>query len=219
MSGQSTEDLGITEVATLADVTPRTVRYYVAEGLLPPPTGSGQQRVYTREHVARLKAIRFLKDAFLPLSEIRQRLQKMTPDDVERLVQEGPPPTPSSALEYLAAVMPDALPARLRERPEPPPAPSPARPATPRQSPPETTWPGLRVHRMHQSPLDVSKSSHAASTPTETEWRRIVLAPGIELQYQPSDDRAREVLIAQIAQAAIQVLSERPPTANAGGVS
>src|SRR5438552_7439052 len=93
--------LGIAELAQLADVTPRTVRYYVAEGLLPPPGGAGQQRLYTSEHVLRLRAIKAMKASFLPLAEIRRRLAELAPTELERLVESVAPTPASSALDYL----------------------------------------------------------------------------------------------------------------------
>ena len=66
--------IGIAELAQRAGVTPRTIRYYVAEGLLPPPGGRGQRRAYGPEHLERLETIRQLKAAYLPLHEIRRRL-------------------------------------------------------------------------------------------------------------------------------------------------
>jgi DNA-binding transcriptional MerR regulator len=100
--------LGIAELAEQAGVTPRTIRYYVAEGLLPPPAGSGQQRAYGRQHLLRLKAIRRLKDAYLPLEEIRRRLAGLAPVDLEQLATTPAVPPPTSALDYLAAVLPAA---------------------------------------------------------------------------------------------------------------
>src|SRR5882672_2759069 len=72
-------ELTIAELAERAGVTPRTIRYYVAEGLLPPPGGSGQRRVYGQEHLARLEAIRNLKASYLPLHEIRRKLVSAYP--------------------------------------------------------------------------------------------------------------------------------------------
>lgn len=215
MTDEEMPGLGITELAALADVTPRTVRYYVAEGLLPPPHGSGQQRVYTAEHVARLKAIRYLKDAFLPLSEIRQRLEKMTPDDIARLIEEGPPPAPSSALDYLAAVMPEALPRRLRELQSttvPPPAtpaaaPRPDQPEDSRSVQPSPTLFSQIARRISPKAAEAS----VAKPESDTTWRRIVLAPDVELHYQPQGDRGREGTIERIIQFAAKVLNELPP--------
>jgi DNA-binding transcriptional MerR regulator len=64
----------IDELAALAGVTRRTVRYYVTRGLLPSPTGLGRGRHYTAEHLARLVEIRERQEAGEPLSEIEARL-------------------------------------------------------------------------------------------------------------------------------------------------
>ncbi len=107
-TGQA-ERLGIAELAEQAGVTPRTVRYYVAEGLLPSPGGSGQQRTYSREHLLRLRAIKRLKDAYLPLEEIRRRLEGLSLDEMQALVEppgESAVPPPTSALDYLSRFLP-----------------------------------------------------------------------------------------------------------------
>jgi DNA-binding transcriptional MerR regulator len=70
------------ELTSLADVTTRTVRYYIAEGLLPPPATIGRNASYTQEHLDRLHLIARLKDEYLPLKEIRARLQTMTPEQI-----------------------------------------------------------------------------------------------------------------------------------------
>src|SRR5688572_3160786 len=67
----------IGELADRAGTTVRTIRYYVAEGLLPAPAGSGPRSEYTDDHLARLGAIRALKARYLPLAEIRRRLAAM----------------------------------------------------------------------------------------------------------------------------------------------
>jgi len=95
----------IGEVAEQAGVTPRTVRYYVVEGLLPVPGGAGQQRTYTAEHLRRLRAIKRLKEAYLPLDEIRRRLAVLPPEEVERLADAPAAREAESALDYLATVL------------------------------------------------------------------------------------------------------------------
>lgn len=80
MSDERNHSLGIAELAQRAGVTPRTIRYYVAEGLLPPPGGRGQRRAYNQRHLDRLTAIRELKAAYLPLHEIRRRLDDAKPE-------------------------------------------------------------------------------------------------------------------------------------------
>ena len=70
------------ELSKLADVTPRTVRYYIAEDLLPPPIVGGRNATYSQEHLDRLLAIGGLKAMYLPLREIRHRLNTLTPEQV-----------------------------------------------------------------------------------------------------------------------------------------
>lgn len=84
------------ELADAADVSTRTIRYYISEGLLPPPEGAGHASRYTDVHLTRLRQIAALKAQYLPLREIRNRI--------------GDPPLPaldetrsprSSARDYL----------------------------------------------------------------------------------------------------------------------
>jgi DNA-binding transcriptional MerR regulator len=62
------------ELTRAANVSVRTVRYYIAEGLLPPPVSAGARSFYGEAHLDRLRLIGLLKDSFLPLKEIRRRL-------------------------------------------------------------------------------------------------------------------------------------------------
>src|SRR3990172_9611564 len=68
---------GLADLARLADVTPRTIRYYVAQGLLPSPEAAGPATRYTEGHLLRLRLIRRLQRDHLPLAEIRARLEQM----------------------------------------------------------------------------------------------------------------------------------------------
>lgn len=70
----SDEQFSLRELAALAEVTPRTVRYYTAEGLLPPPDTRGRYARYSGEHLRRLQQIAQLKADYLPLQVIRERL-------------------------------------------------------------------------------------------------------------------------------------------------
>ena len=191
------EALRIGQLAERAGVTPRTVRYYVAEGLLPPPSGAGQQRVYTQEHLLRLRAIRRLKEAFLPLGEIRQRLAGLSLPELQRLA-EAPPSPPSGALEYLAALLP-------------PPPPRPQAPAALREPP------RMLAERGHSGPVLAHFRAPPGplqppdSTPPGTVWHRVALAPGVELHYQPSGDWQRDAAIARLIRDATRLLATLPP--------
>src|SRR6476620_713126 len=79
----------IADLARLADVTPRTVRYYVAQGLLPSPEAAGSATRYGEGHLARLRLIRRLQRDHLPLAEIRSRLERMGDDEVDAALAVG----------------------------------------------------------------------------------------------------------------------------------
>lgn len=71
-----------------ASVTIRTVRYYIAEGLLPPPHGQGPGARYGAEHLQRLQIIAGLKARFLPLREIRRVLDSLDSEGIAELASE-----------------------------------------------------------------------------------------------------------------------------------
>jgi DNA-binding transcriptional MerR regulator len=79
--------LSLAELTEAAGVSVRTVRYYIAEGLLPPPHGSGPASFYVPAHLERLQLIGRLKDAYLPLKEIRRRLDGVEDPELPDLLQ------------------------------------------------------------------------------------------------------------------------------------
>ena len=101
------ERYSLTELADLAGVTPRTVRYYLAQGLLPAvgPTGPGSK--YDAGHLARLRLIRRLQAEHLPLAEIRRRLETLDDGGDPRARRRGASRRrrPDTALEYLRTVL------------------------------------------------------------------------------------------------------------------
>ncbi|GAB3265057.1 hypothetical protein GCM10027456_48230 [Kineosporia babensis] len=60
----------IEELATAAGMTPRNVRAYRTKGLLAPPNRVGRTSRYQESHLRRLRDIRQLRDAGLPLKMI-----------------------------------------------------------------------------------------------------------------------------------------------------
>ncbi|MFM9105650.1 MAG: helix-turn-helix domain-containing protein [Chloroflexota bacterium] len=105
----------LAELTEAARVSLRTVRYYIAEGLLPPPKGSGPASFYTPAHLERLKLIGRLKDAYLPLREIRRRLAGVEDRELAGLLAMSDPELfdpatweqvgqPRSVTSYLAQV-------------------------------------------------------------------------------------------------------------------
>jgi DNA-binding transcriptional MerR regulator len=72
----------LNELTEAAGVSARTVRYYIGEGLLPPPIAAGPRSYYTEDHLDRLKLIDQMKQAYLPLREIRRRLNQFSGDQL-----------------------------------------------------------------------------------------------------------------------------------------
>ena len=62
----------IGDLATLAGVSRRTVRYYVQEGLIPQPLGVGRGNHYGPEHLDQILRVKALQDAGQTLDEIRR---------------------------------------------------------------------------------------------------------------------------------------------------
>lgn len=77
------EEYLIHELAERAGVTVRTIRYYSDEGLLPQPVVRGKYAYYTPDHLRRLELIRQMKDAYLPLREIRQMVNSMSGEELQ----------------------------------------------------------------------------------------------------------------------------------------
>jgi DNA-binding transcriptional MerR regulator len=100
-------ELGIKDLCAKADVTPRTVHYYIQQGLLPPPDGAGRGARYTEAHLGRLRLIRRLQKEHLPLNEIRRQLAALSDIQVGQALATGTPASArarSSALDYIHAV-------------------------------------------------------------------------------------------------------------------
>lgn len=71
---EQAEEFDLKELCEAAHVTERTVRYYIAEGLLPPPVGVRSQSRYTAAHLERLQLIQQLKEQDFSLRQIKQLL-------------------------------------------------------------------------------------------------------------------------------------------------
>lgn len=163
----------IGELAKAAAVTPRTIRFYTAEGLLPPPVVRGKFGFYTHEHLLRLRAIAALKEAFLPLSAIRAQLAALAPEELAALAAEDRSGRPSTASEYVRELM-----ARRGLRGEVGFSVPPAAPADAAGSP--RPQPQVRPR--------------STAVPRSETWERVVLADGLELLARlPLSPAAREL--------------------------
>jgi DNA-binding transcriptional MerR regulator len=214
----------IGELAELAGVTPRTIRYYTAEGLLPRPEPRGQYALYGQEHLLRLQLIARLKAAYLPLGEIKARIEYLDAEQIRALLDEYGDSVvpPTSAADYLAQVRarqqaPQSAP-HLAERAEsyaaaekpvlslrPPAAPAPSAPAhaapaygfaAPIAAPAAAS---TRTEEAAAAPQQAgllrkllpprraradAAASNEESPQEDQRWRRVELAPGVELHIR-----------------------------------
>ncbi|MFI7586280.1 MerR family transcriptional regulator [Spongisporangium articulatum] len=86
------DSYSIDELARAAGMTTRNVRAYRTKGLLPPPVRSGRASQYRTAHLDRLRDIRELRDAGLPLKmivEAARRGEDLGPGGPLRLLAAG----------------------------------------------------------------------------------------------------------------------------------
>ena len=94
------------ELCSEGHVTPRTVRYYIQQGLLPAPDPQGPATRYGQGHLDRLRLIRHLQAEHQPLAVIRKRLEELRDEDVRRLAAvPAPAKGPPSAVDYVRSVL------------------------------------------------------------------------------------------------------------------
>ncbi len=147
------------ELAKAAGTSPRTVRYYVQRGLLPAPSFRGKDSAYSPEHLVRLRAIRRLQDAYLPLEAILAELEGKDLRALEAIANGSrPAEAPARA----------GTPARI-----PPP------PVDPGTASPGRVWrrielaPGLEVHVADDaSPLALALAERVLETSSTAERRK-----------------------------------------------
>ena len=217
----------LTELAGLAGVTPRTVRYYTAQGLLPAVATSGPGAKYGDAQLARLRVIRRLQRDHLPLAAIRQQLEGF--DDAAILtLSESPPATPpDSALDYIRRVMQDAAPrpsaasvpmpapavATPADRAVPAsPAPASPAPASPAPASPAPASPAPASPALASRPLAIEPAPEPASAlPLQrAQWERVTIAPDIELHVRRPLPRTLAKRVDRLIAIARDLLEEDP---------
>jgi len=90
MNTTSTSSHSIDELASLAELPRRTVRYYIQQGLVSAPIGEKRAAYYTDSHLQQLLTIRKWQQAGLSLDRIREILASGNLDEL-------PPPRPRGA--------------------------------------------------------------------------------------------------------------------------
>jgi DNA-binding transcriptional MerR regulator len=108
------DQLLISELAGRAGVSVRTIRFYISEGLLPAPQAHGRYSVYDEEYLTRIELIKLLKNAYLPLKEIKRMVESLSKEEIEsmlhKLSEPGEASTPAPTLAPAPAQAPQASP-------------------------------------------------------------------------------------------------------------
>jgi DNA-binding transcriptional MerR regulator len=216
----------ISDLARLADVTPRTIRYYVAQGLLPAPGQSGPGARYPESALGRLRLIRELQRNHLPLAEIRTRLSALSDAEVAALVAAPQPKPSASALEYVRGLLDGSS----RQSAPPPPVPPAEYSATSRLPVP----PARAAGRASLAPLaslrqaadaalgalnpapsapraEVLGLAEPSVVPTRSQWDRIALTPDVELHIRRPLSRLDSRRVERFISIAHDVLKEDRP--------
>lgn len=74
----------IKELSERTGIEPRTIRWYISEGLLRGPEALGRAAYYTEHHRKRLEVIKTLRDTYgMPLAQIRKYVLMAGDEDIE----------------------------------------------------------------------------------------------------------------------------------------
>ncbi len=174
--------LSIEELAERTQTPVRTVRYYIAEKMLPGPGSRGKGAAYTEEHLLRLRLIRRLTERRAPLAEIRAVMARVTGAEVRALLAEED--ARAQTLERATqAVSPKAYIAALLDQ---------ARaPQSPKKPPPDAS-------PLRMAPPDTAAPASPSVTTPMSAWRRVELAPGVELHIQAEAEQRYRALIERV---------------------
>ena len=183
--------LTIEELAERTQTPVRTVRYYIAERMLPGPGSRGKGATYTQEHLLRLRLIRRLAERHAPLAEIREVMARVTGDEVRALLAEEDRRAHElehatqavSPRAYISALLDQARAPRLAQKP------ATAQPQQP---------PRLPEVQALMAPPPEPTASASASAAQASAWRRVELAPGVELHIRADAERRYRTLIKRL---------------------
>ncbi len=189
----------IGDLARLSGVGVRTIRYYLAQGLLPPSGEAGPGAHYGPDHLNRLLLTKRLQRQHLPLAEIRRRLDELSDLEVEAaLATSDAAEEPSTALEYVRSVL--APPQETRREVF----------ALRRESAPELGGSLARVAR--SAPSSGLPDANGPQPPlTRSQWERLSLGPNLELHIRRPLSRVEQKRVERLITIARQVLKEDTP--------
>ena len=177
------------ELSAQADVTPRTIRYYIQQGLLRGPGAPGPGAKYDDGHLLRLRLIRRLQREHLPLSEIRRRLDRLADADVARALEE--PSIRSPVADYVHQV--------LHEKHRPRAASAPIDP--------DRAFMVAALSATTRGP----EQAAAPPGPDRSQWDRVALSPDLELHIRRPLSRVHNKIVDKLLDYARRLLEEDTP--------
>jgi DNA-binding transcriptional MerR regulator len=179
-----TDPLDINTLSRETGVPVRTIRYYLAKGLLP-SAGRGPSASYGPGHRDRLRLIRRLQDAHQPLGVIGDKLRVLDDAGVAAALAEpgasGVASGPATAYDYVRQVLGQS------SRHSEPPA------DVARPEPTATSAPPPTAQQSHRST-----------------WERIALHPDIELHVRRPLARADQRRLDALLEQAERLFSAKP---------
>lgn len=208
------------QLSHLSGVTPRTVHFYIQQGLLRAAGSPGPGAKYDEGHLARLRLIRRLQREHLPLAEIRKRFEAMDDEAIRTAVtelREDPLPDPASALDYVRRLLVrDRTGAATRIYRL---APSAVMPAA-RQATPAAALESRRASSLEGfasraevgqvQPLEPVQAPRP-SVAERSQWERYLLAPDIELHVRRPLSRDQNRRVERLLALAHTILDEELP--------
>ncbi len=179
------ESYDLAELSGRADVSQRTVRYYIQQGLVPSPETRGPGAHYGPEHLDRLRLIRRLQKEHLPLAEIRRRLEELGPREIRELAARPPARKVGDARDYIREVLSEG-PARL----------------------------SARMMREESRPLAALSAQSQfydpprLKAPARSQWDRMALGPDVELHVRRPLARGQIKQVERLLEAARHIFEE-----------
>ncbi len=174
---ENTFHLSIEELAERVNTPVRTVRYYITEGLLPGPVGRGKATVYSEEHLLRLGLIRILADQHRPLAEIHQLVNRLSLAEIRALLAEEEQRVKALTRESQQASPQEYVATLLKN---------------------------AQTNRLPAAPRIHERTASYGNAPAQVAeaWKRIELAPGVELHVKEGAEEQERSLVERLCKAA-----------------
>jgi DNA-binding transcriptional MerR regulator len=212
----------ISELSALSGLPVRTIRYYLAQGLIPAAGKEGPATRYPEATLARLRLVSRLRDAHLPLAEIRKQLLALSDDQALELAGAPVEPEPAgTALDYVRSILGGGRPELARSRPQPrralpAPVPMPAVPAGRAsllrrlEAAAEPDAPAPQPALAAGATPATAPADDAAPFGRRSQWERVAITSDIELHVRRPLSRRDNRLVERLVAFARQLQEEQP---------